>query len=130
MTLYVRKLPGGSWAYMKEPPTDPNEPVITKEMVEAKEAEAAAQKFAELTERYGHPAIDQEGMRKFYDREGFERTFYPSGDFFSLGRVDMGQFDINQKRQIMKLYKARDDVNRDPSFTEQERQIANAELQT
>jgi hypothetical protein len=129
MTLYVRQLPGGSWAYMKEPPTDPNEPVITKEMVKAKEAEAAAQKFAELTEKYGHPSIDQEGMRTFYDREGFERTYYPSGGFFSLGRVDMDQFDINQKRQIMKFYKARDDVNRDPSFTPEERQIANAEIQ-
>jgi hypothetical protein len=69
-TLYKRILPGGSWAWMKEPPPpDSNEPVITYEMVQAEEM-AQAKKYkeeeAKLNEKLKSLLPSRETYGQFY----------------------------------------------------------------
>jgi hypothetical protein len=82
-TLYKRMLPGGSWAWMKEPPPpDSNEPVITYEMVRTEEM-AQAQKYKEeedkLNEKLKSLLPSRETYGQFYSDVVGNQQIYQQG---------------------------------------------------
>jgi hypothetical protein len=80
ITLYKRKLPGGSCAWMEEPPTDPNEPIITYEMVQAQEPIRKAAVLREILEKQTKGTIFTEtpsGYFKFLSANGTVKVYSP-----------------------------------------------------